>query len=171
MADNNSFSASNDRRRRRHAGRILMVTGCRADSTAYDDALLQAGFSTLYVNDTSEAYRMASQVVLSAIVLERDCDDEQCNVELTGYVRAHPRLVRLPIVVIGEVSRRTGTQRGIVGVPRACSADALAEVVAALVNAACALGGDTLGSRDLIPCCISASTECRSAAPHESAAG
>jgi len=111
-----------------------MVLGSPIGRDSYDGPLLRAGFCTLYSYSALEAYRIVSQVVLSAIVTELDLDIEECRDERTPRLTTGVPFDHLPIVFIGSHPTSVDTDRPVVQLPKRCSPDGLAAVITAILS-------------------------------------
>jgi CheY-like chemotaxis protein len=118
--------------------RVLLVNDSADERDMYADALRRDGLCALHAGDANEAYRLASEEGLAAVVTDVRLAGGEDGLRLTRRLKQDARTRAVPVVVLtGYVfihNREAAARAGCdLFVPKPCLPDALSKVVVGLL--------------------------------------
>lgn len=91
-----------DRRRRRYAGRVLLVSSRADERGLFADSLNARGFCVLEAQNASEARYWAREVPVSIIITDVELRGDEDGLCLTRKLRGDRRIHHVPVVVLAK---------------------------------------------------------------------
>jgi CheY-like chemotaxis protein len=138
-----------DRRRARHAGRLLLVSPWRSERESYADHLGQNGFCVVEVKTAADAYQVAANVRLSAVVTEVSLPGQDDGLTLVKRLRQEAKLRQLPVAVLtgfvfGNVRQESASAGCDLFILKPCPPEVLCREIKSLLVRTAALRGNAV---------------------------
>jgi DNA-binding response OmpR family regulator len=93
-----------ERRHRPYGGRIVVVSSSRDESDRYAEMLRAAGFCALQTQSAAEAYGVALDVIVSAVIIGASLGGNESADGLTAR-KSNGRFKTLPILTLSSADR------------------------------------------------------------------
>jgi DNA-binding response OmpR family regulator len=91
-----------DRRQRRYAGRVLLVSARADERRLFADSLNGRGFCVLEAHSAAEAYYWAREVPVSIIITDIELPGDEDGLCLTCKLKGDRRIHQVPVVVLAD---------------------------------------------------------------------
>jgi CheY-like chemotaxis protein len=119
--------------------RVLLVSDSQDEREMYAESLRRNGFCTLQADTAADGYRLAAELLPSAVVTDIRLAGYEDGLTLTRRIKTDDTIARVPVVVLtGDVfirHRAAAQQAGCdVFLSKPCLPDALSKVVAGLLE-------------------------------------